>query len=97
MNGMTEGVEQHIEKRMADFELKVQATDDHLEQLSPKLDRIRAGLHDIDSAVTVDLASSLQASDNINQVSEKSTDVYGSDRQTQSMQAWIARRTCSEP
>ncbi|KAF3018586.1 hypothetical protein E8E14_013219 [Neopestalotiopsis sp. 37M] len=54
MNGMTEGVEQHIEKRMADFELKVQATDDHLEQLSPKLDRIRAGLQDIDSARSAD-------------------------------------------
>ncbi|ETS78172.1 hypothetical protein PFICI_10234 [Pestalotiopsis fici W106-1] len=62
MNGMAEGVEQQVEKRMADLEHKFRATDGRLEQLSPKLDRISAGLHDIDSIMTVDLASALQRS-----------------------------------
>ncbi|KAI4594106.1 hypothetical protein KJ359_008648 [Pestalotiopsis sp. 9143b] len=62
MGGMTEGVEQQIEKRMADFDLKFRATDQRLEQLSPKLDDISTGLGKINSVITGDLASALQRS-----------------------------------
>lgn len=60
MGGMTEGVEQQIEKRMADFDLKFRATDKRLEQLSPKLDHISTGLGKIDSIIMGDLVSALQ-------------------------------------
>lgn len=68
MGGMTEGVEQQIEKRMADFDLKFRATDQRLEQLSPRLDHISTGFSKINSVITGDLASALQVHESLFQL-----------------------------
>jgi hypothetical protein len=57
---MTDGVEERLEKRMADLDYRTQTVNDRLDHLSPKLDHISTGLVSLENLISGDLALALQ-------------------------------------
>ncbi|KAI0120623.1 hypothetical protein BJ170DRAFT_589033 [Xylariales sp. AK1849] len=68
MSRMADGVEQKIDKRMADIDSRFQTTSDRIDRLSPQLDRLKNGIDDAGDLVSGHLAEALKRStDTVNQ------------------------------
>jgi hypothetical protein len=62
MKKTTEGVEEHIDKSMADIGNKTQEASDRISKLSPQLDALTRGLATMEDTIYGDLNRALKVS-----------------------------------
>ncbi|KAH8200355.1 hypothetical protein TruAng_005508 [Truncatella angustata] len=67
MSRLNDDMEEQLDRRMADLDSRTQVATEHLDRLSPQLDRIGTSLDGLEDLISGDLAIALQRStDNVN-------------------------------